>query len=190
MSAGCDPSDRPAEVDPYAYFTVRGVSREALRSFFEAEVQRTANTNRVEGSPLAELYRLLGLDWTVMLTALLGGTESYVPWSVDVAVGKWPELPAELCELLVEHYGGGRVAPPSLRGLCAASKRELIARRIASGLSRNAVAHEFGVTARYVRQVAANALKPGKPSRRNDSAGQGEPVIRRARGRAKAVEPC
>ncbi len=188
MSASCDTSDRPG--DPYAYFADRGVSREALRDFFEREVERTASTNRAEGSPIAELYQLLGLDWTVALTALLGGTESYVPSSADVAIGKWPELPAELCKVLVGHYGGGRITPPSLRGLFAACRRELIAQRIASGLSYNAVAREFGVTARHVRSVVAGAPTPNRPSRRNASESQGAPIIRRARGRVRIAAPC
>ncbi len=190
MSPSCDTSDRPAEVDPYAYFAARGVSREALRGFFEAEVERSAMPNRVEGGPIAELYRLLGLDWTVALVALLGGTENYVPWSADVAVQKWPELPAELCGVLVDAYGGGKVEVPSLRRLFAACRQKLMAQRIASGLSYNAVAREFGVTARHVRSVVAGALTPNRLSHRNASEIQEAPIIRRARGRARATAPC
>ncbi len=189
MSASCDPCDRPGGADPYAYFAARGVSREALRDFLEAEVERSVRSNRVEGSPIAELYRLLGLDWTVTLAASLGGTESYVPWSADAAVGKWPGLPAGLCELLVDRFGGGRIALPSLRGLFATCRREQIARRIAAGLSHNAVAREFGLTARYVRSVAASLPTPGRLARCQASQSQA-PVAEPARGRAEDATPC
>ena len=100
MSRSCDPSDRPGEADPYGYFCARGVTREALRAWLDDEVRRTVKSYRAEGEPIAELYRLLGLDWMVALMASLGGATVYVPKSVELARAKWPDLPAELCELL------------------------------------------------------------------------------------------
>ena len=178
MSPSSASPDRPAEPDPYACFRARGVSREALREFFEAEVERAVDAVRVEGSPIAELYRLLGLDWTVTLIASHGGAEIYVPWSAQAAVDKWPELPAALSEVLADRHGGGTIAVPSLRRLYAACRRKLMVQHIASGLSYNAVAREFGVTARHVRCVVVDALTPGKPRARKPT-----PI-------ALAAKPC
>lgn len=161
MSASCDPSNRPGEADPYAYFAARGVSRDVLHAWLDDEVRRTVKSYRIEGEPIAELYQLLGLDWMVALMAALGGAEIYVPESVDLAIAKWPELPVELCRRLADRRGGSRVAVPTAHCALATCRRDLVIRRAVAGLTDSDIAREVGITARHVRSIVRAAKHAG-----------------------------